>query len=124
LAYALEPLKTAESVSDSLVDVARRGLSPMLERVCVDLMLSIDQTPEAFIEQATKILIPQYDQDLEVQARNHAALAGGRQNGLIVILIMGLAFIVVMRVDSLREAYSTFVGQVMLVIDGLLVLAV
>ena len=87
-------------------------------------MLSIDQTPEAFIEQATKILIPQYDQDMEIQARNHAALAGGRQNGLLVILIMGLAFIVVMRVDSLREAYSTFVGQVMLVIDGLLVLAV
>lgn len=124
LAYALEPLKTAESVSDALVEVARRGLSPMLERVCVDLMLSIDQTPEAFIEQANKILIPQYDQDLEVQARNHAALAGGRQNGLIVIMVMALAFIVVMRVDSLRVAYASVVGQIMLVIDGILVMGI
>lgn len=124
LAHALEPLKTAESVSDALVDVARRGLSPMLERVCVDLMLSIDQTPEAFIEQATKILIPQYDQDLEVQARNHAALAGGRQNGLIVIMVMALAFVVVMRVDSLRAAYASLVGQVMLVIDGVMVMGI
>ena len=124
LAYALDPLKTAESVSDALVEVARRGLSPMLERVCVDLMLSIDQTPEAFIEQANKILIPQYDQDLEVQARNHAALAGGRQNGLIVIMVMALAFIVVMRVDSLRVAYASVVGQIMLVIDGILVMGI
>jgi Flp pilus assembly protein TadB len=124
LAHALEPLRNAESVSDALVEVARRGMSPMLERVCVDLMLSIDQTPEAFIEQATKILIPQYDQDLEVQARNHAALAGGRQNGLIVIMVMALAFVVVMRVDSLRAAYAGLVGQIMLVIDGVLVIGI
>ena len=124
LAHALEPLKHAESVSDALVEVARRGLSPMLDRVCVDLMLSIDQTPEAFIEQATRILIPQYDQDLDVQARNHAALAGGRQNGLIVILVMAVAFIVVMRVPSLREAYATVVGQIVLVIVGALVIGI
>ncbi len=42
----------------------------MLERVCVDLMLSLDQTPQAFIERAQKILTPQYDQDLAIQARN------------------------------------------------------
>ena len=124
LAYALEPLNAADSVSDALVEVAKRGLSPMLERVCVDLMLSIDQTPEAFIEQAQKILIPQYDQDLEVQARNHAALAGGRQNGLIVIMVMALAFIVVMRVGSLRAAYASFFGQFMLLVDGLLVMGI
>ena len=124
LAHALQPLKAAESVSDALVEVGRRGMSPMLERVCVDLMLSIDQTPEAFIEQATRILIPQYDQDLEVQARNHAALAGGRQNGLIVIMVMALAFVVVMRVDSLRAAYASLVGQVMLVVDGVLVIGI
>ncbi|HEY4028370.1 MAG TPA: hypothetical protein VGO86_18230, partial [Candidatus Dormibacteraeota bacterium] len=124
LAHALAPLKTAESVSDALVEVARRGMSPMLERVCVDLMLSLDQSPEAFVEQATKILIPQYDQDLEIQARNHAALAGGRQNGLIVIMVMALAFVVVMRVDSLRAAYASFIGQIMLIIDGILVMGI
>lgn len=124
LASALEPLKNAESVSDALVEVARRGMSPMLERVCVDLLLSLDQTPEAFIAQADKILIPQYDQDLDIQARNHAALAGGRQNGLIVIMVMALAFVVVMRVDSLRVAYASFVGQVMLIIDGLMVMGI
>jgi len=124
LAYALQPLRFAESVSDALVDVARRGMSPMLERVCVDLMLSLDQTPEAFIEQAQKILIPQYSQDLDVQARNHAALAGGRQNGLIVIMVMALAFVVVMRVDSLRAAYASLVGQIMLIIDGVMVMGI
>ena len=124
LAYALEPLRHADSVSDALAEVARRGMSPMLERVCVDLLLSLDQAPEAFIEQAQKILIPQYDQDLEVQARNHAAVAGGRQNGLIVILVMGLSFLVVMRVDTLRATYTTFAGQVVLVIVGAMVIGI
>ena len=124
LAYALEPLRAADSVSDALVDVARRGMSPMLERVCVDLMLSLDQTPEAFIEQAHRILIPQYDQDLDIQARNHAALAGGRQNGLIVVLVMAVAFVIVMHIPSLRVTYSDVVGQVMLVVDGLMTMAI
>jgi hypothetical protein len=124
LAHALQPLKMADSVSDALVEVARRGLSPMLERVCVDLLLSLDQTPEAFIEQAEKILIPQYDQDLQIQGHNHAALAGGRQNGLLVILIMAAAFVVVMRVDGLRSAYASLIGQVMLVLDGVMVMGI
>ena len=101
-----------------------RGLSPMLERICVDLLLSLDQTPEAFIEQAEGILIPQYQQDLQIQASNHAALAGGRQNGLIVILVMALAFVVVMRVDTLRVAYTTAFGQIMLVVDALMVMGI
>jgi hypothetical protein len=124
LAYALEPLRNTESVSLALVQVARRGLSPMLERICVDLLLSLDQTPEAFIEQAEGILIPQYQQDLQIQASNHAALAGGRQNGLIVVMVMALAFIVVMRVDTLRAAYTTAFGQAMLVIDALMVMGI
>jgi Flp pilus assembly protein TadB len=124
LAYALEPLRNTESVSQALIQVARRGLSPMLERICVDLLLSMDQTPEAFIEQAEGILIPQYQQDLQIQASNHAALAGGRQNGLIVILVMALAFVVVMRVDTLRSAYTTAFGQVMLVVDALMVMGI
>jgi hypothetical protein len=124
LAHALEPLRNTESVSQALIQVARRGLSPMLERICVDLLLSLDQTPEAFIEQAEGILIPQYQQDLQIQASNHAALAGGRQNGLIVILVMALAFVVVMRVDTLRSAYTTAFGQVMLVVDALMVMGI
>jgi Flp pilus assembly protein TadB len=124
LAYALEPLRNTESVSEALVQVSQRGLSPMLERICVDLLLSMDQTPEAFIEQAERILIPQYEQDLDIQSRNHAALAGGRQNGLIVVFVMALAFLLVMRIDTLREAYTTVLGQVMLVVDAAMVMGI
>jgi hypothetical protein len=124
LAHALEPLRNTDSVSEALVQVARRGRSPMLERICVDLLLSMDQTPEAFIEQAERILIPQYQQDVEIQSRNHAGLAGGRQNGLIVVLIMALAFILVMRIDTLRSAYTTVLGQFMLVLDGAMVIGI
>jgi hypothetical protein len=124
LADALLPLRNAESVGDALVEVARRGLSPMLDRVCVDLLLSLDQSPEAFIDQVENVLLPQYDQDVELQVRNHASLVGGRQNGLLVILIMVICFVVVMRVDSLRAVYASVVGQLMLVLDGGMVFGV
>jgi hypothetical protein len=124
LAAALRPLRNADSVSDALVEVAELGMSPMLDRVCVDLLLSMDQTPEAFIQQAEKNLIPQYDQDLDLQTRNHASVAGGRQNGLLVILVMGFCFFALMRVDSLRATYETFVGQLLLVVDGAMVMGV
>jgi hypothetical protein len=124
LAHALAPLRGAEPVSDALVEVARRGTSPLLERVCVDLMLSLDRTPEAFVDQAQRIMVPQYDRDLEVRSRSHAALAGGRQHGLIVVLVMAVALVTVMRVDSLRAAYAGSVGQLMLVVDGVLVLGI
>ncbi len=124
LARALGPLRAAASVGDALVDVARRDPSPMLERVCVDLLLSIDQTPEAFVEQSRRILIPRYERDLEVRARGHAVLAGGRQTGLAVLAATALAFVAVARVDGLRAAYAGGVGQALLVGEGVVVTCV
>ena len=43
---------------------------------------------------------------------------------LIVILVMGLSFLVVMRVDTLRATYTTFAGQVVLVIVGAMVIGI
>ena len=39
-------------------------------------------------------------------------------------MVMALAFVVVMRVDTLRATYAGFVGQIMLVIDGLMVMGI
>jgi len=111
----LAPLAQTElSVRDRLIEVDRRAVSPIANRVCADLLLSLDVTPAAFIEGATEVLIPQYEADLLLQDRNQAVAAGTRTGAYVVGIVMGVAFLAVMRVDSFRVAYATPGGQLVL----------
>ena len=121
----LEPLAdTHQSIRDRLIEVDRRAVSPIANRVCADLLLSLDTSPEAFVTEATEVLIPQYDADLALQERNHAIAQGSRQAGYIVASLMGLMFLVVMRVDNFRSAYSRPLGQMVLVLVAALVMLI
>jgi Flp pilus assembly protein TadB len=113
----LEPLAdTHTSIRDRLIEVDRRAVSPIANRVCADLLLSLDTSPEAFVTEAVEVLIPQYEADLGLQERNHAIAQGSRQAGYIVAFLMGLMFLIVMRVDNFRAAYARPLGQVVLVV--------
>jgi Flp pilus assembly protein TadB len=121
----LEPLAdTHRSIRDRLIEVDRRAVSPIANRISADLLLSLDTSPEAFVTEATEVLIPQYDADLALQERNHAIAQGSRQAGYIVACLMGLMFLVVMRVDNFRSAYSRPLGQVVLVFVAALVMLI
>jgi Flp pilus assembly protein TadB len=115
---------TQLSIRDRLIEVDRRALSPIANRICADLLLSLDTSPEAFVVEATEVLIPQYESDLTLQERNHAIAQGSRQAGYIVAGLMAFMFVVVMHVDNFREAYSRPIGQVVLVIVAGLVMTI
>lgn len=115
---------TQQSIRDRLIEVDRRALSPIANRICADLLLSLDTSPEAFVVEATEVLIPQYESDLTLQERNHAIAQGSRQAGYIVAGLMAFMFIVVMHVDNFREAYSRPLGQVVLVVIAGLVMTI
>jgi hypothetical protein len=115
---------THQSIRDRLIEVDRRALSPIANRMCTDLLLSLDTSPEAFVVEATEVLIPQYESDLTIQERNHAIAQGSRQAGYIVAGLMGFMFIVVMHVDNFRAAYSRPLGQVVLVVVAGLVMLI
>lgn len=120
LRSVLAPLAdTNVLVRDRLVEVDRRAASPIANRICADIMLSVDISPEAFVLQATEVLIPQYVEDLELQDKNLSIAAGARAGSYIVVLIMGVIFLAVMRVDAFREAYSTPLGQLVLILIAL-----
>jgi Flp pilus assembly protein TadB len=125
LATQLHPLiETEESIRVRLIQVAGRFRSPIATRLCVDLLLSLESSPAAFVEQAKEILIPQLEDDLRIQERNYAAMVGGRTSSLIVAGLMVATLIAVMHVDSLRTAYLTGTGQVVMAIIWLSVLGV
>jgi len=91
LRRVMEPLAdTDRSIRDRLIEVDRRALSPIANRVCADLLLSLDTAPEAFVTEATEVLVPQYDADLGLRDRNHAIAQGSRQAGYIVAGLMTL----------------------------------
>ncbi|HYW25161.1 MAG TPA: hypothetical protein VE953_13425 [Terriglobales bacterium] len=115
---------TQQSIRGRLIEVDRRALSPIANRICADLLLSLDTSPEAFVVEATEVLIPQYDADLTLQERNHAIAQGSRQAGYIVAGLMTFMFVVVMHVDNFRTAYSRPLGQVVLVIVAGLVMLI
>jgi hypothetical protein len=115
---------THQSIRDRLIEVDRRALSPIANRICADLLLSLDTSPEAFVVEATEVLIPQYEADLTLQERNHAIAQGSRQAGYIVAGLMGFMFIVVMHVDNFRAAYSLPFGQFVLVIVAGMVMVI
>jgi hypothetical protein len=117
LRRVMSPLAdTQQSIRSRLIEVDRRALSPIANRICADLLLSLDTSPEAVVVEATEVLIPQYESDLTIQERNHAIAQGSRQAGYIVAGLMAFMFVVVMHVDNFRAAYARPLGQVVLVI--------
>ncbi len=125
LRRVLEPLAdTHESIRDRLIEVDRRALSPIANRVCADLLLSLDTSPEAFVAEAAEVLVPQYEADLSLQERNHAIAQGSRQAGYIVAGLMAFMFVVVMHVENFRAVYSRPLGQVVLIVIAGMVMVI
>lgn len=111
----LRPLAdTRRSIRDRLIDVDRQFASPVTNRVCLDLLVALTITPEAFLDAASRVLLPQYERDLEVRRRTHAIAAGARQSALIVVLLMLIMYGFVLSSAALRGPYQTIAGQFVL----------
>jgi hypothetical protein len=122
LREALAPLSdTHRSLRERLIEVDRRIPGPIANRVCLDLLIALHITPESFLEAAEKVLIPQYEQDLQIQRRNHAIAAGSRQSAFMVVLLMAVMFLFVMGNQSLRRPYESLAGQLVIVLISALV---
>jgi hypothetical protein len=125
LGRVLAPLAdTQRSLRERLLEVERRVPSPIGNRICLDLVIGHSITPEAFLDAADKVLVPQYERDLQVQQRNHATAAGARQVAFICVFLMAFMFAFVMSDGSLRGPYQTFAGQLVLVLIVLMVAGV
>lgn len=118
----LRPLAdTRRSIRERLIDVDRRFPSPVANRVCADLLIGLTITPEAFLDAASRVLLPQYERDLEVRRRTHAIAAGARQSAFIVVLLMLIMYAFVLGNGALRAPYEALAGQAVLVLVAAMV---
>src|SRR5262249_5198337 len=114
---SLAPLaETQFSIRQRLIEVSRRVPTPIANRICLDLLIALSITPEAFLEAANQVLLPQYERDLEIQRRTRAIASGARQSAFIVTMLMLLTLTFVLANPNLRMPYQTEMGQLVLVI--------
>lgn len=123
LRTVLAPLaETQRSIRARLLDVDARAVSPIANRICLDLLIALSITPEAFLDVANRVLLPQYERDLELQRRNRAVASAARATVYVVVGLMGVMLFVVLRNPTLRAPYGTALGQlVLLAVAGLVV---
>ena len=123
LRTVLAPLaETQRSIRARLVEVDACAVSPIANRICLDLLIALSITPEAFLDVANRVLLPQYERDLEIQRRNRAVASAARATVYVVVGLMGVMLFVVLRNPTLRAPYATALGQlVLLAVAGLVV---
>jgi Flp pilus assembly protein TadB len=115
---------TRRSIRDRLLDVDRRFPSPIANRVCLDLLVALTITPEAFLDAAVRVLLPQYERDLEIRRRTHAIAAGARQSAFIVVFLMLVMYAFVLGNGALHDPYQTVLGQLVLALVAAMVGAI
>lgn len=113
--------RSQRSIRERLREVDRLAASPIANRICVDLLIAQSVTPEAFLLVSRRVLLPQYERDLEIQRRNHAAASGARATVFVVVTLMAVLLTVVMRTTALRHEYATPLGQLMLLLIAAMV---
>lgn len=116
LEHVLSPLRSDRSVPECLADVARLARSPMVEMLCIAVMVARTHDPAAFVRVAEQVLGPIVDLAIEVQEENHATVAQQRTAALAIGVIMVVLFAAVMRVPTMHDYYDTVVGQLTLVV--------
>jgi hypothetical protein len=114
LVTILGPLRSDRSVPECLTDVARIARSPMVEMLCIAIMVARTHDPAAFVKVAEQVLGPILDLAIEVQEENHATVAQQRTAAIAIGIVMGILFFAVMRVPTMQAFYASFVGQVVL----------
>jgi hypothetical protein len=125
LREVLTPLAdTHRTIRERLIEVDRRARSPIVNRICIDLLIAHSITAEAFLEAADKVLVPQYERDLQIQQRTHAIAAGARQSAFIVVFLMSVMLVFIMGDGSLRAAYESVAGQFVLVLVAAMVASI
>ena len=118
----LTPLTdTHRSIRERLIEVDRRARSPIVNRICLDLLIAHSITAEAFLDAADRVLVPQYERDIQIQQRTHAIAAGARQSAFIVVFLMSVMLLFIMGDASLRSAYESVAGQLVLVLVAAMV---
>ncbi|MGH7918946.1 MAG: type II secretion system F family protein [Candidatus Dormibacteraceae bacterium] len=113
--------RSQQSIRERLRQVDRLAMSPIANRICLDLLIAQSVTPEAFLQVATRVLLPQYERDLEIQRRNHAAASGARATVFVVVALMSVLLVVVMRTSALHHQYATPLGQIVLLMIAAMV---
>lgn len=111
LVRILAPLRSDRSVPECLIDVAAIARTPLVDMLCIAVLVARTHDPAAFVRVAEQVLGPVLDVAIEIQEENNATVAQQRSAAIAIGVVMAILFGAVMRVPTMHEFYASFAGQ-------------
>lgn len=112
LARILAPLRSDRSVPDCLLDVAAIARTPLVDMLCIAVLVARTHDPAAFVRVSDEVLGPVLDVAIEIQEENNATVAQQRSAAIAIGIVMAVLFFAVMRVQTMHAFYASFGGQI------------
>jgi hypothetical protein len=116
LRRVLGPLRSDRSVPECLTEVAALARTPMVDMLCIAVMVARTHDPAAFVRVAEQVLGPVLEVAIEIQEENNATVAQQRSAAIAIGIVMGILFFSVMRVPTMHDFYASFVGQLVVLL--------
>jgi uncharacterized membrane protein (DUF485 family) len=120
LEWILAPLADANLLMDeAIVRFTERARMPEAEMLGLALLASRTRRQEDLVSMLESVVLPVMEAKLEEQVDALEASTQKRSQAVAMSLIMLGMFVALIRVDSIRHGFSTFAGQALLVVTGL-----
>lgn len=114
LTRILAPLRSDRSVPECLTEVSEIARSPLIDMLCIAVMVARTHDPAAFVRVAEQVLGPMLDVAIEIQEENNATVAQQRSAAIAIGVVMTILFAAVMRVQTMHTFYASLAGQLVL----------
>lgn len=116
----LAPLRTADTIPSTLVQMATASRSPFFEDVTVLLLVGRARNPAELVRQLHEQVIPAIEGEIELLHEHRAAAAVQRRSAQVIGAVLGLLVGVLNTVPGMHDFFASTQGQATLVGAALL----
>jgi hypothetical protein len=114
LAHVMAPLARPSPTVANVVEMGLRARSPIVEQAAAIFVWSRSRSSEFLIQTIDRVLIPVGEAQIAMEEEGLVTLSQQRAVAVAMASLLGIMLFLILRVDSLRAFYQTFVGQLWL----------
>ncbi len=116
LVHVLAPLSGRGSTLANLVEMGLRARSPVVEQAVAVLVWARSRSSEFLIQAIDGVLLPVGEAQVALEEERMTTLSQQRAVTVAMAALLAIMLFLVLRVDSLRAFYQSFVGQIWLLL--------
>jgi hypothetical protein len=116
LAVVFAPLSDRGSTLANVVEMGRRARSPIVEAAVAVFIWARSRSSEFLIQSIDSVLLPVGEAQIALEEERMTTLSQQRAVTVAMAALLGVMLFLVLRIDSLRAFYQSFVGQIWLLV--------